>query len=415
MFIKNQSFLLGAAVAALLLSATAPRAHAQVWEATNSWSQEWENRYSEWVRTQWDQNFFNRPGTPYTGLVLDCADAVYSMRIIYSYENRLPFAMKDPTGGSKPISNSMSRFDDLDPQSRIRAFLKFIYETGSTSSLPDDSYPLAVSRSTIRSGAIIVTTHESHHSWTVKEILPIGIPHLIFATRPAATTLLVRIGQPSMEFTFHTSFNPEAKGGYRAFRHPEDIGKPQSQVPGYSEEQYQIPYKLWMETIKRRLSLVNESPESLLRRTLDTACGGARERVASVDAALAYLSKIGDRCLDAKEFDDYSTPNRDLRTRNDFEALQEAYESVHSNSELWNQLPSSLAAQVQDVFTVSNSPEDSRTCPVTLAPGRVLSLHEIMKRSLGDRLSWNPHDPLEYRWGDKQGHSARALSCPTYE
>ena len=39
------------------------------------------------MKANWNKDFFNTPGQPYTGMVMDCADAVYSMRIIYAAQN----------------------------------------------------------------------------------------------------------------------------------------------------------------------------------------------------------------------------------------------------------------------------------------------------------------------------------------
>ncbi len=36
-------------------------------------------------------------------------------------------------------------------------------------------------------------------------------------------------------------------------------------------------------------------------------------------------------------------------------------------------------------------------------------------RSMGLMLSNSPYDPLEMRWGDLKGPSARAKKCPKYE
>ena len=89
-------------------------AQASVWTEYNQWSPEWEQRYAEWVRDNWNINVFasrtlsNGQSNPYYGLHTDCADTVYSMRIIFSYENGLPFVINDPTG-TGTISNKTIR------------------------------------------------------------------------------------------------------------------------------------------------------------------------------------------------------------------------------------------------------------------------------------------------------------------
>lgn len=398
---------------ATLLSSSS--AFAAVWPSENSWSQEWEDRYSEWVKNDWDEKFFARPNTPYTGLHLDCADVVYSMRVIFSYENKLPFAMKDPTGGKKLITNEMTRFDHLPADKRIRQFLIFIYNTGSTQSLPNDTVPIAVNRQNVRSGALILTNKESHHSWTIKKVLPTGIPHLIYSSRPAKNTLLVRIDQPSVEFTFKNNLDPATNAGFRAFRKLDDLGKPAWQSAGYSDEQYKIPIRQWKPTVKARLSLVNESPEAELKRLLKLTCTEAQERVTAVNEGLAARAEMGNRCMNAEEYDNFSTPNRDMRMRNAFEDLRDAANAARSNAETWSKLSPEVQGLVNDVFS-DQSPvsENERYCAQQIAPGKYLSLGQIRARALSGRLSDNPNDGIEERWGERKGHSAKAKRCPTH-
>lgn len=403
-------------LALLALCALPLASEAAVWTAENSWSKDWEDRYAHWVKTNWDPNFFARPNTPYTGLELDCADVVYSMRVIFAYEHKLPFAMKDPTGGKKLLTNEMSRWDQLPQEKRIRQFLLFVYGIGSTQSLPQDTFPVAVNRDSVRSGALILTDRESHHSWTIKEVFATGVPHLIFSSRPAKTTLLVRQGQPSMEFTFHGKLDPSRHAGFRAFRRIEDLGKPVWQSAGYSEEQYKIPAKEWLFAVKKKLALVDESFESLLARALDTACVSAQERVASVNEGLAFLSKLSPgKCMSPSDYDNYSTPNRDMRLRNAFEELRDTLAQVEVDPAGKASVPAALLARAGDVMKDNVLPSKERTCPVEIAPGKSLSLAEVRKRSLEGRLSNNPHDPLEMRWGERSGPSTRAQRCPVYE
>jgi len=392
------------------------QAQASVWNTENQWSKEWEDRYSQWVKTDWDEQFFAKPDTPFTGLKLDCADAVYSMRIIYSYLNKLPFAMNDPSGGKKHITNEMSRFDDLPPEKRIRSFLEFIYDIASTHSLPEDTYSAPIHRDSVRSGSLIRTDEKSHHSWTIKQVLPTGIPHLIFSSRPAKNVLLVRIGQPSMEFTFAGQLDPSRHAGFRNFRRIEDLDKPEWQVQGYSDEQYRFPYDQWQSIVKKRLAVVEESGGALLTRELELACTNARERVGNVNEGLEFLAKAGNRCLEASEYDDYSTPSRDLRLKNSFEELRDSFSALEANPSEFSKLPRKLVLQVQDVLSDSSwTSAQNRFCPVEITEGHFLSLGEIRRRSLENKLSINPHDSIDYRWGELAGHGVLATHCPSFD
>ncbi|MEN0060170.1 MAG: hypothetical protein AAGB31_15130, partial [Bdellovibrio sp.] len=107
------------------------KAAAAVWSDVNEWSPEFENSFAEWVRREWQTDFFSRKtlrngqSNPYHGFRADCADTVYSMRIVFAYENRLPFVMKDPTASGRTLSNRMSRWDHQSELQRVRSFLWF--------------------------------------------------------------------------------------------------------------------------------------------------------------------------------------------------------------------------------------------------------------------------------------------------
>ena len=73
----------------------AGNAQAAVWSENNSWDQTWEDRYSDWVKTSFNEDVFTQGS--YKGIATDCADAVYAARLIFAFENQLPFVILDPT------------------------------------------------------------------------------------------------------------------------------------------------------------------------------------------------------------------------------------------------------------------------------------------------------------------------------
>jgi hypothetical protein len=352
-------------------------------------------------------------------LTLDCADTVYSMRIIFSAENGLPFAMKDPTGGSRLITQQMTRFDrESDPGKRVRSFLSFVYGVGSTASLPNDTYPVSPDARGIRPGGLLLTDAASHHSWTIQEITPEGLPRLVYSSRPAKTEILTRLGFPTVGFVFPNGIKEERNAGFRAFRHPEDLAKPVWEIPGYSRGQYEIPEDQWRETIQARLATRHESAESRVVRVLDEVCAGARERVTAVNEGLALLMSLpANACMTAQQFDDYSTPNRDRRLLGSFVDLEEAtHAALASHTPLTTEtLQKLVAVGVPGVDPASLPGAPQSFCALEISRGQTLTLAEVRSRSKNGLLSSNPHDPLEMRWGSVPGPSARARRCPVYE
>ncbi|KHD88313.1 MAG: hypothetical protein OM95_09190 [Bdellovibrio sp. ArHS] len=410
-------------------------ASAAVWPTMNEWSPAYEDRYAEWVRTEWRTDFFarrtlpNGQSNPYYGLKVDCADTVYSMRIIFAYENRLPFVAQDPTAAGKTISNKMSRWDSQSEINRVRNFLWYIYETMSTRSLPNDTYPVAINRNVIRSGALILTTKKNHHSWTVKEILPIGVPHLVYNSVVGATTGLTlqeRQSWPNPEWVFEGEYAASGHAGFRAWRPASALNIPVWQVPGYSEEQYRLPLNKWVRYVQNRLALRQETDDQMVARMLKTICVGFADRVNYAREGIDYINK-NPRCMNYATYDNYSTPNRDQRIFDDMMSLRRAYREILQING-GNQLSASSTQQLNKIFPyiqqsaayeASYMPAQgitgSSVCVTEYYPGRKMDVAEFKRRMFAGLISNNPHDDMEYRWGEARGPSQRARSCQSWD
>ncbi len=385
--------------------------HAAVWETTRTWNQAEEDLYSAWVRDHWTVDFLERPGTPYQDILVDCADTGYAMRIIYSAERALPFAMQDISGGRRTISQSMNRWDSLPPAQRLRSFIGYVQRFGNShTTLPNDTYPLAMNRTAIRSGAVLVAHPEHHHSWTVKEIDQVGIPHLIYSSRPAATHLMTFNGFPSFGFLFldHDHYRPRSNAGFRWFRQPQYIGIPASQVPGFSLEQYSLPEGTdWAYTAQQRLWVVPETPQQGLTRLWNSACELARLRVTAVQQGLDFLrTQPESECESYEDWDNFSTPNRDERLQDAFEELPRYTRMVQGVEGVRSSMEYRRAREVIEGGREGGGGD------VQINDRRVLTLHELYERSTRNRLSSDPHDPFEARWGDEgASHDPRARRC----
>ena len=86
-------------------------AKADIWTAENNWNSAYEAGFPEWVRTNFGKDAFHKPeDKALFGLALDCSDAIYAMRIIYAYQNKLPFEINDPRNG-RILSNKFKKWD----------------------------------------------------------------------------------------------------------------------------------------------------------------------------------------------------------------------------------------------------------------------------------------------------------------
>lgn len=383
--------------------------HAAVWDTTRRWDAGWEKRYQEWVQTSWKVDIFQNKKSPYFGLYPDCADTVYSMRAIFASQNGLPFAVVDPSTQKGILTNDVKKFDKVAAgPKRVTAYLNWLYGVLGTVTLPADTYPVAINRESVHAGGLMLAK-ESKHSYTVKSIRETGVPVLVYSTQANRGDLKVR-SWPSVGYLFSKGIKQPS--GFRFFRYPEDLLKPVWEVPGYSDEQYKAPANKWVAVMQAKLANRKESADEALRRQLDDACQLITTRVELVNEALAKIKQIGDRCFNAQEYDDFSTPSRDGQTKAAFEDLSATLKKALGNNEA---IEPGLKEQLQNVFADNAADEKGQQyCPVNYARGKTISLGELRRRLYRGMLSANPNDPLGVRWGETKGPSERAKRCPIY-
>ena len=420
----------------LLLSVFVSTSYAQVWPSQNTWNDQWEQNYADWVKNNWTANFFSRRTLPdgraniYYGLTKDCADTVYSMRVIYSFENKLPFAMNDPTGGSRVISNEMTRFNrTTNQQTRIRQFLDYLDSVVSTRSLPYDTYPVAVNRKTVHAGGLMMATEVNHHSWTIKEVLPIGVPWLIYNSRVGAASgydLKERQSWPNPGWVFEGNQTPAGNAGFRYWKPVQLIRQPAWQIPGYSEEQYRVRLSDWRKWAQKRLAVQTESNEAMVQRLTKTICDGLKFRIEAVAEAVNYIRQ-NPRCMNYETYDTYSTPNRDERIFDDMIALRAAYRDILlagqnttldplTERQLQKIYPfAQLSVREEATRMPTQVVDEDSVCRIEYAQGKVMDLSEAKRRLFLGLFSNNPHDEIQYRWGDEKGSSPLTRRCRSWD
>lgn len=437
---KNQALTLICKVFLVTILSSFSAIHAAVWNDTEVWSKEKEAEYSEWVKSHWDKNFFNRKnlsdGTvnPFYGLRADCADVVYSMRLAYSYFHQMPFAINDPTGGSKLISNKMSRFDNIaDQNKRVKQFMIYIYNITSTRSLPKDTFAVELNSQWVKPGALILTTTTNHHSWAVKDILNIGVPWLVFNSRVGAASSVViqdRKTWPNPYWVFEGNTTATGNAGFRYWKPIDKLEKPQWEQVGYSDEQYKIPLNRWVKSAQGRLQTQNENPEDTLKRLMEVSCEELKGRVEAIKDGALYLAANPNRCMNYQQYDNYSTPSRDQRFFDSLMELRNTYSSLLDKS-----IPLKLQEDLNRVFPyikktakeesvlmeeISNLELGSYcTVDYSISPkqNKWIDLAEAKRRMFKGIMSNNPHDPLEVRWGEgnKKRPSKLNVSCQSWD
>ena len=420
---KNKRLLLTSIL--LLSSLWGSSLQAAVWKSQNSWSNPWEVKYQNWVANNWKPNFFMDPNRKiYYRIPHDCADAIYLMRLVFSYENRLPFVINDGTKSGKLIGNNMNQWDKLPENQRVRNFMLYVNDRVGTRSLVNDTYPIPLSQ--IRAGDLYV--EPGSHSYEIVAITDTGVPVIMSSTTPASPKMMIQL------YAFPFFIPSDIKNmtdGYRRFKWPQNIRRPMQQQPGYSAEQYHIAaatdynYVAFTDIIAKKLQRRPEPIPEKTKRLLHGLCSFAKERVNYVNDGLQYVrqlrsktdrhGRVARQCMNATEYDYYSTPSRDKRLKRYFEeVLNVAYTGgVLPEGQITPQLIA--RAIFHDVIPPDVERAMDQTCRLAVYPQndrQYINLRQLWKNIAAGNLSSDPHAPYQNRWG--LTNQPYVQQCKTY-
>ena len=402
----------------LILSSTIVQS--AVWETENNyWNGNWELKYQQWVSKNWKPDFFMSPAKPeYNRIPHDCADSIYLMRAVFAYENKLPFKIHYLNKKNKYITNLMTNWDKYPEDQRFRQFALFLNDRVGTRSFAKDSYPIALSQ--IKAGDLYV--EPGTHSYGITGITDTGVTAIMSSTTPASPKYMIQL----YSFPFFIPHDPVGMSdGYRRFKWPRNIAKPAQQQPGYSNEQYQIAQKVGLnyipftDIIAQKLQRRKEPLEEKTMRLMHSLCAFAKERVNYVNDGLAYVNRLrsqGKRqCMNAKEYDYYSTPSRDKRLFRFFTEVEKiAYQGGELTEDQVNaqvlartifhpELPDGLINELDEFCGLAIYPGDNK---------KHINLRQLWDTLKLGKVSSDPHAPFDNRWGLTE--TKYVGSCKTY-
>jgi len=399
--------------------------YASIWDATNSWTLEAEERYNAWVKSDSvHTKIFQDKNSPYYGIKVDCADTAYALRAIFSFENQLPYKIKNPSyrpGSKTPafFTNEMNNWDKLaKPEARVVGFLNLVGGALGTEQMSlNDTFPLKVKSTT--SGDFFMYKINSNgkairHAYIIKDVTPVGNFDLIYSTQARK-----KDDQPlNLQKNQELSHAPQVNWGFKRFRWPEHYGTTQvSEENGYSLEQYEWAKTLserdFFKRVKKTLAQETESDDALIDRRLKDLCSKLKERVDSVKAGYEYSVKIK-RCMDYGEYDAYSTPNRDGHIREEISKLEEQYKEIVKDG-TDNEINPVNFRLLQLIFAkkfdVSGKTELDQYCQVEYKEGSVLDIYSIVQSFKNKKTSFHPNDGIDLRWGVG---NAKPTACVTH-
>lgn len=332
--------------------AFAATSEAAVWETRAQWSERAESEFAKFIN-ELPLDFFSRPGTPYSDIPTDCADAAYVLRTIFAYERGLPVDYMNWDG--KDLSNHTNDFDKYEAGiPRLRRFLNQVRLSTDTGTLLRETYPIAINRASVRPGAMFLHSprrgegpkvYASAHVFYVQNVSSSGLVTYISSTVPVAVrNLNARNG-----YVF-TPFNENS--GYRAWKWPGTMNQALETRLNGSEEQFRLgnwrtfselpmgsdggrsalqrQMQVWTAAVRERIKGSGSgraiNPTEELNAVIGNILGGVNDRIKIVqDGWRAYQRNYGGRgCMNEGDYDNYSTPSRDTRIQHELMYLEPA-------------------------------------------------------------------------------------------
>lgn len=287
-----------------------------IWKTENEWSWEWEQKYSEWIKANVNQDFFYN-----NGLATDCADVAITARWIFARINKLP-AGQTLSGTSALFTNesfknswaNLTPHEEWQQDQLFKAALNYVLDNTYTHSLWKDSYSIHVSTETLLPGTHHLNMFgDTGHTMLYVDNLENNIK-MIYSDVPRAVRRL-----------YSTSFDsdkPEAgKTGFLKMRWPikTENGwalKARTEMPHYSQNQYseELMNNL-MENYTYGFLLAmgfNPSPSDYYYNLLTSIWYSFDDRQDIVNTGFEFCSQ-NDCSPGTPNYSAHSTPARDKR------------------------------------------------------------------------------------------------------
>ncbi len=297
-----------------------------IWEATQQWSDEWEDKFSAWISENVNEEFFVQ-----YGISTDCADAVLGMRWIFSRIHGLPVA--NHISISSQLFTNLSMPKDWRKISKAQVWhedrlfmtaLNYVMKLASTRTMLLDSYPVALTKKGLQVGSFVLTESEdSNHVKIISENNfsdPTDLPLFTLAsTVPRKVRLLVR------EVITDQGWPVAGEKSFLKFRRPivsngsVYLQSKQSHAD-YSLEQFDSALREEEPIfIKFLLGRLKESydPQNLVELALVDILEYTQQRIEVVQEGAEFCQR-NDCSAGTANWDAWSTPSRDKKLKDKF-------------------------------------------------------------------------------------------------
>ncbi len=446
----------------------------KVWKTTRGWDSSMETLYSAWVnalfqgcdeQTSWpalhevtqdrERNFLwnylslgeDDPGSK-THLIMepDCADNPFFLRAYFAWKLGLPFGYhlcdrgwvgKSPRAGqwvtnesSSPKSDPVAAFNSF-----LRKMMNGVHSGTARTALDSESsdyYPVALEREALLPGTVFADPYG--HTLTLVRWVPQTRDHpgllLAVDAQPDNTIAIKRFWKGN--FLFNTS-EVIGEPGFKAFRpvtiengklslmQNEALSSAKGFAP-FSLEQRNMEREEFYRAMERLINPEPLDPEEALENLVRALHEQLLVRVRSVANGEAYHQSHPGTVIPMPSgangifqagglWEDFSTPNRDLRLLIAMDAVLEFPDRVAGSP---GDYKISASANPEDIRNNLRSLLDRRVSELTITytrsdgSTRELTVAEILSRRDAFEMAYNPNDCVEIRWGAPQDSPERA-------
>ena len=325
----------------------------KLWDAKNTWNWDWELKYAAWVAQNVDKTFMQKYQIP-----SDCADLAYIIRWIFARNNSLPMASKlSSTGKLMTHETVLKEWENLstDPDwskdKLFRTAVRYLTRQTYTHTLMRDSYPIAINSEAVTEGVHHLSLHErTGHTMLIYKIDRTGgVPaRVLYSNVPIEIRELYET--PFSDI----SWPVENQRAFLRFRWPQKSTSGWSlalanKMPFYSLEQFSPEIKKeatsFFVAAFKRIS-PNFDPLRLVEETLKSVFAQLENRVQVVTEGFHYCQTHD--CKPGSAGDaDWSTPSRDQRLQETYEALSQTINLYTEMTEETN-IPEAQLAQMKN-------------------------------------------------------------------
>jgi hypothetical protein len=374
----------------------------------------------------------------------DCADNPFFLRAYFAWKLGLPFgyhicdrgSINRAPGTGKWITNE-TKFQVTDPVKAFNSFLRKVMDgvhSGTSRTALDnpdsDYYPVALESASLRPGTVYADPygHTLVITGLVKQTR--NKPGLLLAVdaQPDGTIGIKRFWKGN--FLFNTT-EVIGEPGFKAFRpitFNDGVANPiknselksSSGFVPFSLQQRNMGTDVFYHTMERIINPEPLDPEVQLLDLIQALYEQLLVRVISVSNGEVYMnthpgSVIEMPASDAGIFlaggmwENYSTPNRDLRLLIAMDAVLEFPDHVALSLNDYNVSKTSSAEIKSKLKSLLGQKASELEISYTRTDGSVkkLTITEILERRYAFEMAYNPNDGIEIRWGAPEGSEER--------